>query len=120
MDRIRDLASGRHCAVRKIPLAVTQMTDRKKPDVAFWATVGLVVVLVGYPLSFGPACWISSYYGQYRGFVEAIYQPILQTQFGRPYAISRPVGMYAGLFARKGSIFTKFSDGRVRWSNWDP
>ena len=24
---------------------------------AFWATVGLVVVLVGYPLSFGPACW---------------------------------------------------------------
>jgi hypothetical protein len=34
--------------------------DRKKPGVAFWATVGLVVVLVGYPLSFGPACWIVS------------------------------------------------------------
>jgi hypothetical protein len=34
-------------------------TDRMKPGVAFWVTVGLVVVLVGYPLSFGPACWIS-------------------------------------------------------------
>jgi hypothetical protein len=34
------------------------MTDRKKPGVAFWATVALVVVLVAYPLSFGPACWI--------------------------------------------------------------
>jgi hypothetical protein len=30
-------------------------SDRKKPGVAFWATV--VVALVAYPLSFGPACW---------------------------------------------------------------
>ena len=40
-------------------MASTAMTDRKKPGVAFWATVGLVVVLVGYPLSFGPACWLA-------------------------------------------------------------
>jgi hypothetical protein len=33
------------------------MTDRKKPGVAFWATVVVVVGLVAYPLSFGPACW---------------------------------------------------------------
>jgi hypothetical protein len=33
------------------------MTDRKKPGVAFWATVVVVVLLLGYPLSFGPACW---------------------------------------------------------------
>jgi hypothetical protein len=31
------------------------MTDRKKPGVAFWATVVVVVLLVAYPLSFGPA-----------------------------------------------------------------
>src|SRR5262245_35249764 len=30
---------------------------RKKPGVAFWATVVVVVVLVAYPLRFGPACW---------------------------------------------------------------
>jgi hypothetical protein len=31
------------------------MKDRKKPGAAFWAAVALVAVLVGYPLSFGPA-----------------------------------------------------------------
>ena len=31
------------------------MTDRKKPDVGFWATVALVAVLL-YVASFGPAC----------------------------------------------------------------
>ena len=30
------------------------MTDRKKPGMAFWVTVALVAVLVGYPLRFGP------------------------------------------------------------------
>ena len=35
------------------------MTDRKKPGVAFWATVVLVMVLVGYPLSIGPAVWLA-------------------------------------------------------------
>jgi hypothetical protein len=32
--------------------------NRKKPGVAFWATVVVVVVLVAYPLSFVPACWL--------------------------------------------------------------
>jgi len=32
------------------------MTPRK-PTAGFWTTAALVVVLVGYPLSFGPACW---------------------------------------------------------------
>jgi hypothetical protein len=31
--------------------------DHKNPGVAFWATVVVVVALVPYPLSFGPACW---------------------------------------------------------------
>ena len=31
---------------------------KKKPGVAFWATVVVVVALVGYPASFGPACSI--------------------------------------------------------------
>jgi len=31
------------------------MTSPRKPGVAFWATV-IAVVLLAYPLSFGPAC----------------------------------------------------------------
>ena len=34
--------------------------DRKKPTAGFWITVALVAVLVGYPLSFGPACRLTS------------------------------------------------------------
>ncbi len=33
------------------------MTSRKKPGVAFWATV-VVVALIAYPLSWGPAYWV--------------------------------------------------------------
>jgi len=36
------------------------MSSQKKPGVAFWATVVVVVVLLAYPLSFGPACWLTS------------------------------------------------------------
>jgi hypothetical protein len=32
------------------------MTDRK-PTAGFWITVAFVALLVGYPLSFGPAWW---------------------------------------------------------------
>jgi hypothetical protein len=35
--------------------------QQKKPGVAFWATVVVVVVLVAYPLSLGPACWLTAY-----------------------------------------------------------
>jgi hypothetical protein len=33
--------------------------SRKKPGVAFWATV-VVAALIAYPVSFGPACWLTS------------------------------------------------------------
>ena len=57
------------------------MTSRKKPGVAFWATVALVVVLVGYPLSIGPAAYMA-----YRGWLaegwrfrayQSIYAPLI-------------------------------------------
>lgn len=34
------------------------MTDRKCPTSGFWITLALVTVLVGYPLSYGPAAWL--------------------------------------------------------------
>ena len=35
------------------------MTSRKHPSVPFWITAALLAVVVGYPLSFGPACWLA-------------------------------------------------------------
>jgi len=54
------------------------MTSRNKPGVAFWATIALAAVLVGYPLSFGPACWISSRTGVGAEIVTAIYRPLIR------------------------------------------
>jgi hypothetical protein len=53
------------------------MTDRKKPSAGFWTTVALVALLVGYPLSFGPWCWIVSRRADDRDRdVVTIYWPI--------------------------------------------
>jgi len=48
----------------------------KKPGVAFWATV-VVVVGLAYPISFGPACWITSRLGQGASLLPTIYHPLL-------------------------------------------
>src|SRR5260370_40830104 len=53
------------------------MTDRKKPGVAFWITVALVVVLAVYSLSFGPACWIHERKGIGESTIPILYYPII-------------------------------------------
>jgi hypothetical protein len=53
------------------------VTDRKKPGVAFWATVAVVAALVAYPLSFGPAIWLTAR-GYFReSTVQSFYMPVL-------------------------------------------
>jgi hypothetical protein len=73
------------------------MTDRKKPGVAFWATVVVVVALVGYPLSFGPACWIATRYDSLRGFVNSIYHPAAWAYFKTPEIVGRAIIWYANV-----------------------
>ena len=72
------------------------MTDRKKPGWAFWATVVVVVALVAYPLSFGPACWISSRTGRGARVVSAAYQPIFRIWWTHSTrGLGRAVAWYA-------------------------
>jgi hypothetical protein len=53
------------------------MSDRNKPGIAFWATVVLVIVLA-YPLSFGPACWIAGDNETAISAILNVYDPILR------------------------------------------
>jgi hypothetical protein len=74
------------------------MPPRNKPGVAFWTAVGLVVMLVGYPLSFGPACWISSWTGRGAEFVTAIYGPLVKLRSPAEWCLSK----FSQLAARRG------------------
>jgi hypothetical protein len=54
------------------------MTCSKKPGVAFWATVVVVVVLTAYPLSAGAWCWALRKWGPHAKVVRAtaIFAPL--------------------------------------------
>jgi hypothetical protein len=92
------------------------MTDRKKTGVAFWATVALVVVLVGYPLSFGPACWFNEWTGLpvSKGYGSAgigdevifiVYRPLFE--YAGPYPrsmCSELIHWYAEVGTRNASL----------------
>jgi hypothetical protein len=74
------------------------MTDRKKPGVAFWATV-VVACLLLYPLSFGPACWVYSRSEDLEIWetVDRIYYPILWQWAHGPDPVSDVIDWYANL-----------------------
>jgi hypothetical protein len=65
------------------------MTDRKKPGVAFWATVVVVVALVAYSLSFGPACWIAWRVSSAVPVIATIYSPLVRAGFRGPAPVRR-------------------------------
>jgi hypothetical protein len=97
-------------------------SDRKKPGLAFCATVVVVAVLVGYPLSFGPACWITSYaeerwgscYEKHGGrLVDVIYQPMVQIAWDNNgwFHNRHLIDDYAELLAQRGWRWGSSSHG---------
>ena len=76
-------------------------SDRKKPGVAFWATVAVVVVLA-YPLSFGPACWITSRVNIGVPVVNCVYLPILWIRDVSPEYIQDGILWYSRIGSARG------------------
>jgi hypothetical protein len=91
----------------------TMTSDRKKPGVAFWASV-VVVVVLAYPLSFGPACWISSRSGTGASVVNSAYQPMLGLAFDGPGVVQRGAFWYAHAFA-DAKWTVGYVSGRYGW-----
>lgn len=72
------------------------MTDRKKPGLAFWATV--VVVIAAYLLSWGPAMWLFTF-----GRLPE------SAQFAIYYAYA-PIGWLAGLTPATERLLTWYGN----------
>ena len=76
----------------------SRMSDeRKKPGVAFWATVALVVGLLAYPLSYGPSIWLVR-----RGYLPnmtiGFYAPMTWLHENAPVAIREVIRWWARLW----------------------
>ena len=76
------------------------MTSRKHPSAVAWATVEVVVALVVYPLSFGPACWGMSRRIGGPSAIAAVYRPVLWLWVSGPKWVGESMSLYANLFAR--------------------
>jgi hypothetical protein len=77
-----------------------------------WTAVGLGVLLA-YPLSFGPACWMTSHTGTGTRLIPTIYRPLIR-MFGEPDSRQpmSPIGQilmsYSQLCAAKDSLLVLY------------
>ena len=91
------------------------MSDRKESGVAFWATVVVVVVLVAYPLSFGPACWITSRAGRGVEHVPFIFGPVLSCWQTTPILVQKAIRSYALVGSAEGWEWERINGTRWHW-----
>ena len=74
--------------------------QHKKPGVAFWATVVVVVMPVLYVLSIGPACWWFARDAEFESYLPVRYAPQAYWPIGwaakRCIPIRRLIGWYVG------------------------
>ena len=93
-------------------------TDRTKPGAAFWAVVMLVAVLVAYPLSFGPACWINCRTGTCGSLISTAFRPIILL-VGKVRGAEAVVRWYAcaGVPSGRSPVFV---EGDLFWIDWSP
>ncbi len=64
--------------------------ERKKPGVAFWATVAVAVALIGYPLSYGPWLGLRAKMSVNAWYPERLYCPLAPIVFGGPDWLINP------------------------------
>ena len=76
--------------------------------------MALVVVLVGYPLSIGPACWISSRTNTGAAVVSKVYRP-LTWGMSKSEFTAIAVSWYSELGSAK---FWEWVDGKTWAKNW--
>jgi hypothetical protein len=92
------------------------MTDRKNPGVTFWATV-VVILVVTYSLSFGPACWINDRTEIGSDVISIAYRPVLSLANDSLNVsfVGRVVRWYASVGATRRALVI---ENHVVWDNF--
>lgn len=73
----------------------------RKTGPLVWISAALIMVLVGYPLSIGPACWISSWTGLGgETLLATAYTPMLLAADHGPDSILSAIHWYSQIGAR--------------------
>jgi hypothetical protein len=88
--------------------------ERKKPSAALWCSVVLTVALMAYPLSFGPACWVTSHLNLGADALPAIYQPLTWAMF-RSNAVASVLVAYSELLAAPDWRWVFISEAGGKW-----
>ncbi len=81
------------------------MTSRKKPGLAFWATLAALTVLAVYPLSLGPVTLIWSLRGEPKSWgtpVYIAYMPVQQVMWHGPEWFAKAANAYLGWWQSLG------------------
>ena len=88
------------------------MTDaqKKKPTAGFWITVALVVALVAYPLSFGPACWIEARWPTVD--FSFCHRPLLRIANGNGI-VAQALFWYANLGTHRNRLWARTEHGSL-------
>jgi hypothetical protein len=91
---------------------------RKRAGAGFWVTVVVVAVLIGYPLSFGPACWLSERTVVGSRAISIAYQPLLGLWM-RTQLLGRGIAWFALVGTKDGSYAINTVDGRyvLSWAS---
>jgi hypothetical protein len=82
-------------------MARRMTSDRKKPGVAFWATVVVVAVLIGYPLSAGPIAYLETrdlLPSQVTKVIELFYWPLNWIFDHSPESVREAMWSYSKLW----------------------
>ena len=99
-------------AALAIWLLVRVINRRRRISATFWA-VGVLAMIVAYPLSFGPACWVNERTDANTGLISAAFYPIIRLA-NRSSRVSAMALWYAALGAREGSTPSFYGD-EIGW-----
>jgi hypothetical protein len=86
------------------------MTDRKKPGVAFWATVVVVGLPLLYVLGIKPVCWLVRMETLNLSTVAHLYRPVVELHSKAPRIVERIVLWYAGTDEWGRSMLNQMED----------